>query len=186
MVFRFRLRTMLAVIAVMAIVLAGSKMLYDIYDIRSRRSHTIDGLNSVSGIPSRVQLAAVLEESTDSSMKRPKLVLAEVKTNYYLTGYVLDCTWVSHVPMADGVQIRFSDGTTENVAFGDEWLSENESRSNRSVLFHAAVDDGDCHALSDQSNPSDIVSVALISGNETCSNALPVDSSGARPEWHSK
>jgi hypothetical protein len=176
--FRYRLRTLLLVVTSVAILLGCGSYFYSIHELESRRKHTLERLGW-SGVDDRHRnvrnrLVKAVQASTRFSLQKPELVAVFAQKHRDL-GYVVVASWISHAPIADGMQITFSDGSESNIGLWEPWLEENESTSDRGVLFQGSVYRDEFPAPANRTELNDLVSVALLSGDSICSNSLPVD-----------
>jgi hypothetical protein len=103
--------------------------------------------------------------------------------NYYADGWVIDVGWISDSPMANGLQINFSDGASAKVAFSEAVLSDLEKRESNIYYFNASVDENDSSVLSRELSPSDVKSACLLAGDRPVSVDFTVDISDAKPIW---
>ena len=175
---RFRIRTLLSLIAVASVVLACGAHFYSIWELQSRRRHTLDRLSWSGGTGAarerRYRLVEAVASSTRSSLQTPRLILATVGEHRDL-GYVVIVDWVSHAPIADGVQITFQDGATSNVKFIEEFVTANDFHAKDMVLFIGAVYRDEFPRPANRTNVNDVALVALLSGETVCSNRVAVE-----------
>jgi len=176
--FRYGIRTLLFAFAVVSILLACAPYLYSLYEVQSRREHTLERLDWSGGSAAdrsiRDRIVEAVRTSTYSSLRKPQLITIRVLRHSDL-GYSVIADWICHAPIADGIQVTFSDGTTTNVKLIDAYLTQNESDSNAMVLFQGAVYRDEFPAPANQTSLNDVVSIALLSGDDICSNSLPVE-----------
>ena len=170
---------MLLVFTGVAICLACYPHLYSLYDIQSRRKHTIERLDwgggSTAERANRDRLVKSAQTSTLSSLRMPRLVDVRVIRHSNL-GYAVVVDWICRAPIANGVQLTFSDGTTTNVRLNDADLEENESNSKSMILFQGVIYRDEFPAPANQTKQTDVVSIALLADNELCSNSFPIES----------
>ncbi len=178
---RFRIRTLLLLIAAASVVLACGVHFYPIWELQSRRQHTLDGLNWSGGTDEareiRDKLVQAVASSTNSSLQKPKLVCANV-TEHRELGYCVTADWVSRTPIADGLQITFHDGSTSNVKFIDAFVAYNESNAQEMVLFQGSVYRDEFPIPANRTDVSDVASIVLLSGGRVCSNRVSVEYNG--------
>ena len=176
---RFSLRTLLLLVAVASVVLACAAHFYPIWELESRRRRTLDYLSWSGGTDAdreiRDKLMTAVASSTSSSLQTPRIVLATTGEHRDL-GYVVTVDWVSHAPIADGVQITFQDGTTSNVKFIEEFVTLNDSYAKDVVLFIGSVYRDEFPPPANRTNVNDVALVALLSGETVCSNRVAVES----------
>jgi len=175
---QFSLRTLLLLVTLASVVLACWAYFYPIWELESRRQHTLDRLSWSGGTDAdreiRDKLMKAVASSTSSSLQSPRLVLATTAEHPDL-GYILIVDWLSHAPMVDGVQITFQDGATSNVEFVEEILAEIEFNSKDMVLFTGAVYRDEFPPPANRTNVNDVAFVALLSGDTVSSNRVAVE-----------
>jgi len=169
---------LLLTLIVVVILLAFARYIYALYDIQSRRADTLERLSWNGGSAAdqaiHKRLEAAIRTSTYSSLRTPQLISVRVVEQPAL-GYSVIADWICHTPTADGIQITFADGSTANVKFIDDYLTQHESDSNEMVLFQGAVWRDEFSAPANETKLIDVVSIAILSGDEICSDSLSVE-----------
>ena len=177
--YRFTMKAFLVGFVVLGIVITGLLQLARRHDVESRRVGTLDGLKSTNvsrgGAETREThdiLIKAVEGATYSSLKTPRLLTARLTAEHpqVRDGYFIAVHWVCHTPVADGIEVTFSNGTTERARFTDATLAENDASGR--VLFYGVVSGNELPSLSKDLDPSDIRSIALLSGDDVCSDSL--------------
>jgi hypothetical protein len=165
-------------IALVSIAFACGSHLYSIWDVQTRRRHTLDRLDWSGGTEVdraiRDKLLAVVKSSTYTSLQRPVLVSATAGRHREL-GYCVMADWISHAPIADGIQVTFRDGSMSNVKFIEDFVAYNESNAQEMVLFQGSVYRDEFPIPANRTDVSDVASIALLSGNTVCSNRVAVE-----------
>ena len=109
-------------------------------EVDQRRRHTLNHLGIDVSTPEnqRVQrlIVAAIERADDESLQSPNLVnvtMRVVPDN--ADRGTLGVDWIAAQPGADGIRVRFSDGSQSDMAFDDVELDYAEHASETSVLF---------------------------------------------------
>jgi hypothetical protein len=101
--------------------------------------------------------------------------------NHRDLGYCVTADWISHAPIADGMQIAFRDGSTSNVRFIEDFLALNQSNAQEMVLFQGSVYRNEFPDSAKGTTVHDVERVALLSGGRVCSNRVAVEHGRKRP-----
>ena len=112
-------------------------------EVEQRRVHTLERMQHQGGTAEtkRVQqlILASLEQADVSSLQSPSLVNVTVRVvpDHTKRG-TLGVNWISSLPVADGIRVRFGDGSQIDIAFDEVEIEHNEEEASTIVLFSAS------------------------------------------------